>query len=100
MVSPQEQVQDLRQTIMETPGAIQYSCFRLHFKGKKINDYIELSEVAGLEPDAEFELREDPYTEREARLHFLRTRELLGLNAGKVDGESISEPLSSILEAL
>ena len=85
MVSTQEQVQDLRQTIMETPKAIQYSCFHLAFDGNKVNDYIELSEVPGLSPDSEMTLIEDPYTEREARLHFLRTREVVGINNEKMD---------------
>ena len=83
MVSTQEQVQDLRQTIMETHGAYQYSCFHLHFKNKRINDYIELSEVSGLSAGSTIHLKEDPYTEKEARLHYLRVRELVGTNVEK-----------------
>ena len=45
MVSTQEQVQDIRQSIVDTPHTFQYSCFHLEHKGKRINDFIELSEV-------------------------------------------------------
>ncbi|KAG8534189.1 uncharacterized protein KY384_001033 [Bacidia gigantensis] len=86
MVSTQEQVQDLRQTIMETPGAIQYSCFHLEFKKKRINDFIELSEVDGLTANAELLLVEDPYTEKEARMHLLRVREIIGVQPERVEG--------------
>ncbi|KAL2053913.1 hypothetical protein ABVK25_005842 [Lepraria finkii] len=47
MVSTQEQVQDLRQSIMDSPGTFQYSCFHLEHNDTRINDFIELSEVKG-----------------------------------------------------
>lgn len=102
MVSSQEQVQDLRQTLMETHGAHQYSCFHLEFKNKKINDYVELSEIAGLLAGSTLHLKEDPYTEKEARLHYLRIRELIGANGGKIEapygidaGLSLHDSISS-----
>ena len=39
---------------------------------------MELSEVKGLEADCEIKLVEDPYTEKEARNHVVRIRDLLG----------------------
>lgn len=45
MVSTQEQVQDIRQSIVDQPHTFQYSCFHLEHKGKRINDFVELSEV-------------------------------------------------------
>ena len=39
---------------------------------------MELSEVKGLSADAEIKLVEDPYTEREARNHVVRIRDLIG----------------------
>ena len=77
-VSNQEQVQDVRQSIVETPDTFQYTCFHLEHEGKKINDFVELSEVKDLKPDSEIALVEDPYTEKEARMHVVRIRELIG----------------------
>jgi len=57
---------------------MQYSCFHLQHNGTRINDFIELSEVSGLSAESEFRLVEDPYTEKEARMHIIRVRELIG----------------------
>ena len=85
MVSTQEQVQDLRQSIMETPGAFQYSCFHLEHKGERINDYVELSEVKGFAAGSGLKLVEDPYTEKEARMHLVRIRDIIGAAGNRVE---------------
>ncbi len=85
MVSAQEQVQDLRQSIMESPGTFQYSCFHLEHKGNRINDFVELSEVKGLSGSSELRLVEDPYTEKEARMHLVRIREIIGAAGNRTD---------------
>lgn len=85
MVSTQEQVQDIRQSIIELPDTVQYSCFHLEHNGLRINDFIELSDVPGISPDSELVLVEDPYTEKEARIHFLRVRELIGATGPRID---------------
>ncbi|KAF2198179.1 hypothetical protein GQ43DRAFT_494191 [Delitschia confertaspora ATCC 74209] len=85
MLSTQEQVQDLRQSIVETPQTFQYSCFHLEHDGQRINDFIELSEVPGLKADSELTLVEDPYTEKEARMHVIRVRELIGAAGDRTD---------------
>ncbi|KAF1816475.1 hypothetical protein P152DRAFT_470493 [Eremomyces bilateralis CBS 781.70] len=84
-VAKQEQVQDLRQIISEQPYAVQYSCFHLEHDGKRINDFIDLSEVPGIDNGSIVELKEDPYTEKDARLHTLRVKELIGLASEKSD---------------
>ncbi|KAI9785189.1 MAG: Intracellular distribution of mitochondria [Geoglossum umbratile] len=84
-VSHQEQMQDVRQSIVEFPGTFQYSCFHLEHNGERINDYIELSEVNGLSSGSEITLVEDPYTEKEARLHVVRIRELIGAAGDRTD---------------
>ncbi|KAJ5163600.1 Tetratricopeptide-like helical [Penicillium coprophilum] len=95
MVSSQEQVQDVRQSIVELPGTFQYTCFHLEFNGNRINDFVELSEVPGLEADSEIVLVEDPYTEKEARMHVVRIRELIGASGDRVDNlHGISAGLS------
>ncbi|KAF2503211.1 hypothetical protein BU16DRAFT_499317 [Lophium mytilinum] len=85
MMSTQEQVQDLRQSIVEQPPTFQYSCFHLEHKGQRINDFIELSEVPSLSPDSELTLVEDPYTEKDARMHVVRVRELIGAAGDRTD---------------
>lgn len=85
MVSTQEQVQDLRQSIMESPGTFQYSCFHLEHKDERINDYVELSEVKGFAAGSELKVVEDPYTEKEARMHLIRIRDIVGAAGNRVD---------------
>ncbi|KAJ5692796.1 hypothetical protein N7462_002219 [Penicillium macrosclerotiorum] len=85
MVSSQEQVQDVRQSIVELPGTFQYTCFHLEFNGSRINDFVELSEVPDLKANSEIVLVEDPYTEKEARMHVVRMRELVGAAGDRVD---------------
>ena len=84
-ISTAEQVQDLRQSIIEMPHTFQYSCFHLEHEGKRINDYVELSEVEGLKADSVLTLVEDAYTEKEARLHVIRVRELIGAAGDRTD---------------
>ncbi|KAK3105467.1 Intracellular distribution of mitochondria, partial [Teratosphaeriaceae sp. CCFEE 6253] len=87
MVSSQEQVQDIRQSIVDQPHTFQYSCFHLEHNGKRINDFVELSEVPDLTKEAEpvLKLVEDPYTEAQARMHVVRVRELIGAAGNRVD---------------
>ncbi|KNG86501.1 protein TIF31 [Aspergillus nomiae NRRL 13137] len=95
MVSSQEQVQDVRQSIVELPSTFQYTCFHLEFNGNRINDFVELSEVPDLKADSEIVLVEDPYTEKESRMHVIRMRELVGAAGDRVDNlQGISAGLS------
>lgn len=84
-VSSQEALHDVRQSIIELPDTLQYSCFHLEHKAERINDFIQLSEVKGLTNDSELTLVEDPYTEKEARLHTVRVRELIGAAGDRTD---------------
>ncbi|KAF2160414.1 hypothetical protein M409DRAFT_70381 [Zasmidium cellare ATCC 36951] len=85
MVSSQEQVQDIRQSIVDTPHTFQYSCFHLEHQGKRINDFVELSEVPDVVSDPVCHLVEDPYTEAQARMHVVRVRELVGASGDRTD---------------
>jgi len=85
MVSTQEQVQDIRQSIVDTPNTFQYSCFHLEHNGKRVNDFVELSEVEGIAQEPTLTLVEDPYTEAQARMHIVRVRELVGASGDRVD---------------
>ena len=81
----QEQVQDLRQSIVELPHTFQYSCFHLEHNGVRVNDFVELSEVKELAAGSEITLVEDPYTEKDARMHLIRVRDLVGASTARVD---------------
>lgn len=85
MVSQLEQVQDIRQSIIDLPFTFQYSCFHLEHKGKRINDFAELSEVPEIAADPVVNLVEDAYTETQARMHFVRIRELIGASGDRTD---------------
>lgn len=84
-VSSQAQVQDLRASIVELPDTFQYTCFHLEHNAQRINDFTEISDVKGLAADSEIRLLEDPYTEREARMHIVRIREIIGAAGDRVD---------------
>ncbi|KAK4234799.1 clustered mitochondria-domain-containing protein [Achaetomium macrosporum] len=84
-VSPLEQIHEIRQSIIEHPVAIQYSCFHLEHNGKRINDFVLVSDVEGLAAGSELQVVEDPYTEKEARIHFIRIRELIGAAGDRTD---------------
>ncbi|KAI0526598.1 clustered mitochondria-domain-containing protein [Xylaria bambusicola] len=85
MVSPSEQVHELRQSVIELPAAFQYSCFHFEHDGERINDFVQISDVKGLGPEAEIRLVEDPYTEKEARIHVIRIRDLVGAAGDRTD---------------
>ncbi|KAJ2742820.1 Intracellular distribution of mitochondria [Coemansia sp. BCRC 34301] len=94
MASSQETVQDLKQVVVETAGAVEYSCFYLGLKGQRLNDFAMLGEIEGLGRDSSLELVEDQYTEREARMHVIRLRELLGGSTA-----TVANPLVAGLDA-
>ncbi|KAJ2215772.1 Intracellular distribution of mitochondria, partial [Coemansia sp. RSA 520] len=102
IATSQETVQDIKQVVSETAETVEYSCFYLEYQGQRLDDSTELSEL-DLEPESQFELFEDEYTEREARLHVTRLRDLLlgtvtasadvaGLDAGAPIFDTIKHP--------
>ncbi|KAG9498954.1 Intracellular distribution of mitochondria [Fusarium musae] len=100
MVSSQEQVHEIRQSIIDLPSAFQYTCFHLEFNGEKINDFIPLSEIPALGTTPEFHVVEDPYTEKEARIHFVRIRELIGASGDRCDTAQGLLPGLSLFETV
>ncbi|KAK4224747.1 clustered mitochondria protein [Podospora fimiseda] len=84
-VSPLEAIHEIRQSIIEHPIAVQYSCFHLEHNGQRINDFVQVSDVEGLVSGSELHVVEDPYTEKEARIHFIRIRELIGAAGDRTD---------------
>ncbi|CAH0041609.1 unnamed protein product [Clonostachys solani] len=97
-VSSQEQIHEIRQSLIDLPSAFQYTCFHLEYKGQKLNDFIPLAEVPELGPEPEFVLVQDPYTEKEARIHLVRIRELIGAAGDRTDSTQGVLPGSSLFE--
>ncbi|KAJ2612495.1 Intracellular distribution of mitochondria [Coemansia sp. RSA 1804] len=77
IATAQETIQDLKQVVSETPATIEHSCFYLTLNGQRLNDFVELGEIEGLKKDSHLAVVEDQYTEREARIHVCRLRDLL-----------------------
>ncbi|KAM0471638.1 hypothetical protein ACHAPX_009295 [Trichoderma viride] len=100
MVSTQEQVHEIRQSIIDSPAAFQYTCFHLEFQGQKVNDFIPLAEIPDLGTEPEFRLVPDPYTEKEARIHLVRIRELIGAAGNRSDASQGILPGLSLYESV
>ncbi|EMD00859.1 hypothetical protein BAUCODRAFT_29239 [Baudoinia panamericana UAMH 10762] len=100
MVSSQEQMQDIRQSIVDQPHTFQYSCFHLEHRGKRINDFVELSEVEDIAQEPTVKLVEDPYTEAQARMHVVRVRELIGAAGDRVDFISAIDAGTSLCDSV
>ncbi|KKA30369.1 hypothetical protein TD95_001037 [Thielaviopsis punctulata] len=84
-VSAQEQIHEIRQSIIDSPDAYQYTCFHLEFNGQHINDYAPLASIEGITENPEVTLVQDAYTEKEARVHIVRTRELIGASTDRIE---------------
>ncbi|KAK7207744.1 putative eukaryotic translation initiation factor 3 subunit CLU1/TIF31 [Myxozyma melibiosi] len=97
LVSVHETFNDIRQSILDLPSTVQYTCFSLWFNDAPLNDFLELSSVEGIHDGATLELHEEAYTEREARLHVLKVRDVIALSSTKNDPITA---LSSGLSAL
>ncbi|KAK9453431.1 clustered mitochondria-domain-containing protein [Dipodascopsis uninucleata] len=97
MVSPHETLNDIRQSIADLPSTMQYTCYSLWFDGVMLNDFVELGSIEDIQDGTVIELHEDAYNEREARLHVLKIRDIIGLFSTR--NEQIS-PLSCGLSAL
>jgi protein TIF31 len=93
-------VQDVRQSIIDQQYAMQYTCFHLEYNGERISDYIELSDVPNLQSGSTISLVEDPYTEKEARLHIIRVRELIGAAGERSDAAYGISAGASLLDAV
>ncbi|CAM1502805.1 Fc.00g075810.m01.CDS01 [Cosmosporella sp. VM-42] len=100
MVSSQEQVHEVRQSIIDLPSAFQYTCFHLEYNGEKINDFIPIAEIPDLGANPEFHLVQDPYTEKEARIHLVRMRELIGAAGDRSDTTQGVLPGLSLFETV
>ncbi|ROT40146.1 eukaryotic translation initiation factor 3 135 kDa subunit [Sodiomyces alkalinus F11] len=99
LVSPHEQVHEVRQSVIDLPAAFRYTCFHLEYQGSRVNDFLPVSEV--ISPDQpHVTLVQDPYTEKEARIHLVRIRELIGASGDRTDLVQGISPGLSLLDTL
>lgn len=99
-MSSQEQVHEVRQSIIDLPTAFQYTCFHLEYNNEKVNDFIALADIPDLSAEPEFRLVPDPYTEKEARIHLVRMRELIGATGDRTDSTLGVLPGMSLFESV
>ncbi|KAF9426690.1 Intracellular distribution of mitochondria [Podila epigama] len=100
IASPREAIHDVRQSIVESTETCIHSCFSLAFNGTKLNDFVELGDVEGITPDSELDLILNNYTEREARIHVNRLRDLLA-GPAKVNVNAVGiDPAMSFLSTV
>ena len=95
-----EQFSEVRQVINESPAAQEHSCFHIEYNGKRINEFGLVSEIPDLTPQAEIRVIQDPYTEKEARLHVIRIRDLIGAAASRPDAVQGVLPGLSIYDSV
>lgn len=65
-----------------------------------MNDFIPLSDIQSLGSNPKLHLVQDPYTEKEARIHLIRIRELIGAAGDRVDISQGVLPGLSLFENL
>lgn len=99
-VSSQEQVHEVRQSIIDLPAAFRHTCFHLQYREAKLNDYTPIAQIPNLESNPVLHLVEDPYTEKEARIHFVRIRELIGAAGDRVELSQGVLPGASMFESI
>ncbi|CAH3111333.1 unnamed protein product [Pocillopora meandrina] len=78
--SLQDNVQDLRQIVLDRPESCYRTCFSLQIDGVRLDDFAELNMIEGLKDEATVKVVEEPYSVREARIHLRRIKDLLSTN--------------------
>ncbi|BFZ55725.1 Intracellular distribution of mitochondria [Savitreella phatthalungensis] len=78
-VGGSETVNDIRQCITDVPSTAIYTAFHFEHEGKVLDDLTEVGSLS-LRDQSELVLVEDPYNERDARIHLARMVDLLSGN--------------------
>jgi protein TIF31 len=71
--------------VIDLPTAYQYTCFHLEYQGLRVNDFMSIAEIPNIISGGQLHVVLDPYTEKEARLHLVRIRELIGAAGDRTD---------------
>lgn len=80
LFSPQDNVQDMRQVVLDRPESCYKTCFSLQLDGMRLDDFAELHMIEGLKDGVTIKVVEEPYSVREARIHLRRIKDLLNTN--------------------
>ena len=76
-LTSRDTVHDLLQFSLERPECCYRSCLSVRHKGKRIDDFLEIGALEDFQDGDTVELVEEPYTQRDVRMHVQRLRDLL-----------------------
>jgi hypothetical protein len=77
VMSSRDTIHDLSQVLLERPESCHRTCVSAWHRRRRLDDFSELGMVEGLQPGDLVELVEEPYTQKDVRIHLQRLRELL-----------------------
>ncbi|KAK3743452.1 hypothetical protein QZH41_019537, partial [Actinostola sp. cb2023] len=98
--SLQDNVQDMRQVVLDRPESCYRTCFSLLLDGVRLDDFAELHMIEGLKDNSLIKAVEETYTVREARIHLRRLKDLLSTSF-EANAQSAVDNLSlSFLSAI
>ena len=72
-----ELVQEIHQVLLDREETCHRSCFALYLASTPLDNFTELRNVPGIVDGATLRVVEEPYTQREARIHLRHLRDLL-----------------------
>lgn len=75
-VSPQDNIQDIKQYLFEAIETCYHTNYHLYLNDEKLNDFADLSDTP-ITVNSVLEMRDAPYDERALRLHIRRLREII-----------------------
>jgi len=76
-VSPNDNIQDIKQFLFESIDTCYITNYQLTFEGTKINDFAQIKDISGIKANSTLEMTDAYYDERTMRLHVRRLREIL-----------------------
>ncbi|KAJ3146593.1 Intracellular distribution of mitochondria [Irineochytrium annulatum] len=76
-VPPSATIQDIKQHVIDNIEGQFFTCFHLEFDGEELSEVLELGAINNFSTKSVLKMVEDPYTDREVRVHITRFREIL-----------------------
>uniref|UniRef100_A0A8B9H8P4 Clustered mitochondria protein homolog n=1 Tax=Astyanax mexicanus TaxID=7994 RepID=A0A8B9H8P4_ASTMX len=76
-VSPLAMVHEIKQVLMDREETCHRTCFSLQLDGNTLDNFTHLRSISGLQEDSLLKIVEEPYTNREVRIHLRHIRDLL-----------------------
>ena len=76
-LTTRDTVHDLLQLPLERPECCYRSCLSVRHKGKRLDEFFEIGSLEDFHDGDTVELVEEPYTQRDVRVHLQRLKDLL-----------------------